>query len=232
MAFGFSNNTTNRKRRDQILSIDLGGRITKAVVIQRKGNGFVLANYALVDAPIFEKDPSVDLLTEHFKQIAQALDMKIKLVAAALGVNESIVRHIEMPNMPSDDMRSVLKNNGRVYLQQDLVGHVFDVALTSRSLRDKQSPTQKNKVLVAGAPRQLINNIMAACKNAGWQPDHIMPGLIAPVNSFEAALQSEFDSQALALVDIGYKFSTICLLNAGEVVMSRVLAIGGDKLTM
>jgi type IV pilus assembly protein PilM len=116
-------------------------------------------------------------------------------------------------------------------LQQDLVGHVFDVAVMTRPSRDKQPVSQKNKVLVAGAQSQLINNIQAASKSAGWVADHIIPGLIAPVNAFESAMPNEFGSQALALVDIGYKSTTICLMNAGEVVMSRVVAIGGDRLT-
>jgi len=44
MALPFLNGTA--KKRDQVLSIDLGGRTTKAVHLQRKSDGFVLSRYA------------------------------------------------------------------------------------------------------------------------------------------------------------------------------------------
>ena len=77
----------SRKRPDQILAVDLGSRTTKAVHVQRRGEGFALCRYALLDAPIFEKTLSPDLLSEHLRVVSQALDTKTKLVALAMGVN-------------------------------------------------------------------------------------------------------------------------------------------------
>ena len=36
----------------QVVAVDLGGRTTKAVHVQRRGESFSLVNYALLDAPI------------------------------------------------------------------------------------------------------------------------------------------------------------------------------------
>ena len=38
------------RKRDQIIAIDLGGRSSKAVHLQRKGDRFALVNYAILDA--------------------------------------------------------------------------------------------------------------------------------------------------------------------------------------
>ena len=127
MALPFFSSGT--KNRNQIVAIDLGGRTTKAVHVQRNGDSFELLRYALLDAPIYEKHLSSELLTEHLKSVSQALETNTKLVTLALGVNDSIVRHAELPQMPVDDMRQVLKNNSKNYLQQDLTGHVFDCYL-------------------------------------------------------------------------------------------------------
>src|SRR5260221_2314024 len=117
MALPFFNSRT--KKRDQMLAIDLGGRTTKAVHLQRKGDAFALLRYVLLDAPIYEKTLSVDLLGEHLKAVIQALDAKTKLITLAVGVNDSIMRHAEMPQVPVGDMRQILKNNTKNYLQQD-----------------------------------------------------------------------------------------------------------------
>ena len=38
-----------------MISMDLGSRTTKAVLLERRGDIFALTRYAMLDAPIFEK---------------------------------------------------------------------------------------------------------------------------------------------------------------------------------
>src|SRR5437016_3956041 len=111
------------KTKDQTVSVDLGGRTTKAVQIQRKGSGFVLSGFAVLDAPVFEKTISPEMLSEHLKNVCQALGVKPRTVTLAIGVNDSLVRHAELPLMPVDDMRQILKINSKSYLQQELPGY-------------------------------------------------------------------------------------------------------------
>src|ERR1035437_4778483 len=106
-----------RTQHDRMLAVDLGGRTTKAIHVERRSQGFALCGYALLDAPIFEKTLSADLLTEHLKAVAQALGAKIKTVTLAIGTNDALVRHAEMPRLSAEDRRLVLKHNSRVYLQ-------------------------------------------------------------------------------------------------------------------
>lgn len=236
MALPFLNGTA--KKRDALVSIDLGGRTTKAVHLQRKGDGFVLSSYALVDAPIYERSLSADLLGEHLKNVCQGLDAKTRSISLAIGVNDSIVRHADFPQMPIGDMRQVLKNNSKNYLQQDLPGHVFDCFVFPPRQGDK--PVEKNKVgansvkykvLVAGARKQVIDDIQNAVRATGFLADRVVPGLIGPVNAFELSMPDVFAKDVIALVDVGFKNTTICVLQEGELVLSRVVNIGGDRLT-
>jgi type IV pilus assembly protein PilM len=87
------------------------------------------------------------------------------------------------------------------------------------------------KVLVGAAKKQLADDVEAAVRKAGLIPDQLMPGLIGPANAFELAMPEIFNKDAVALVDIGFKNTTICLLNKGELIVSRVVNLGGDKLT-
>jgi type IV pilus assembly protein PilM len=230
-------NNTARKR-DQMVSIDLGGRTTKGVHLQRKGDDYILSRFALLDAPIYEKNLSADLLGEHLKSICQALDARTKLLTLSVGVHDSVVRHADLPSMPVNDMRQVLKNNTKNYLQQDLPGHIFDCSIivprTAPKTAEKSKPgviPLKQKVLVAGARKQLVDDMQTAIKSTGMLADHIVPGLIGPVNAFEMAMPEIFSREVVALVDIGFKHTSICLLQQGELILSRVVAIGGDKLT-
>jgi type IV pilus assembly protein PilM len=222
----------SRKKRDQMLAVDLGARSTKAVLLQRRGNRFALASYAILDTPIFDKVISEEMLTEHLRTIAQTMQAKGKPLALTIGVEDAIVRHVEMPAMPPEDIRLILKNNSRVYLQQELTGYVFDSYAGNNAQNGAAAKdAQKTKVLIAGAKNQIITNYMAAAKSAGFIPDHIVPSIIGPINAFELAMPEVFAGQTAALVDIGFRSSSISILQEGQLVLNRVVSIGGDRLT-
>jgi len=228
----------NGKKRDQALAVDLGGRTTKAVEVHRSGHGLVLGGYAVLDAPIFEKTISVGLLAEHLKAVIQALPVKAKNMILTMGVNDALVRHADMPRVPVEDLRQALKLNARNYLQQELPGYAFDCHLGAAQQqlktadRAKQPPgPPKQRVLIAGAKKQLLDDYVKGGRGAGLIVDYIVPSLIAPVNSFEKAMPEVFAKEAVALVDLGFKNSSICILQQGELILSRVVTMGGDRLT-
>ncbi len=218
-----------RKKRDQMLAVDLGSRTTKAVHLQRQGDGLVLNRFVVLDAPIFEKSLSAELLGEHLRAVSQAMEVKTRLVAMTTNVNEALVRHVEMPRMPIEDMRLILKHNSRNYLQQDLSNYVFDCHFLPPGAEAAKS--QKQKILVAGGKKQLVDDYVGGARSAGLVADHIVPGLIGPVNAFEMAMPEVFANEVVALVDIGFRSSSICILQQGELILSRVVTIGGDRMT-
>lgn len=226
------------KKRDQIIAIDLGGRTTKAVHLQRRGERFSLVNYAVMDAPIFEKALSPELLAEHLKGVTRTLgNGRTKSVTLAIGVNDCLFRQVEVPLMPLADMRTMLKFNSKNYLQQDLPDHVFDCHFILSRQTAKPGETKasagsmKQKVMIGGARKQTIDELQTAIKTAGLLPDQVVPGLVGPANAFEMAESEIFAKEVVALVDIGFKHSTITILDCGEIKLNRVVGIGGDRLT-
>ena len=228
-----------RKKRSQMMAVDLGTRTTKAVLMERRGEVLALSRYALLDAPIYDKKFSAELLSDHLRSVAEALGGATKFVALAVGLDDAIVRQVELPQIPVGEMRLVLKNNTKGYLQQDLPNYAFDCHIfppktpMPGKFADPAKPVgmPKFKVLVAGAKQQLLDDFQMAVKNAGLTADCIVPGIIGPMNAFEMAMPQVFASDSVALVDIGFKHSSICILDRGELVLIRVVNIGGDKLT-
>jgi len=231
--------SSSRKKRSQIMAVDLGSRTTKAVLLERRGELLALCRYAMVDAPIYDKKMSVELLSDHLRSVAEALGNPTKLVTLAIGLDDAVVRQVELPQIPVSEMRMVLKNNSKAYMQQDLPNYVFDCYIfPPRQENGKPVEAAKTvgsvpklKVLATGAKQSVLNDFQLAIKNAGLTPDCIVPGLIGPANAFEMALPQVFANESVALVDIGFKQTSICILDRGELVLSRVVSIGGDKLT-
>jgi type IV pilus assembly protein PilM len=237
MGLPFLDSAIGRKR-DQMMAVDLGSRTTKAVCLQRRGQGFALTGFALLDAPIYDKTLPPDLLAEHLKALNQVLQAPTRYVTLTAGVNDVQVRHADMPRMSLHDMRAVLKLNSKTYLQQDLPGHVFDCHFGANGHQSKPNDrskdlaaSQKQRVLVAGARKQLVDDFLEGAKGAGLVADYIVPGLISPVNALERAMPELFQKEAVALVDVGFKNSSICIVQEGQLILSRVVGIGGDRLT-
>jgi type IV pilus assembly protein PilM len=236
MALSFLNGLS-KKKRTQMMVVDLGDRTTKAVLLERRGELLALTRFVLLDTPIYEKKISAELLTEHLQAVTEALGSETKLLTLAIGLDDAVVRQVELPQIPVDEMRMVLKNNTKGYLQQDMPNHVFDCHIFLPKAQGKAGEAPKTgtipklKVIVAGMKQQLVNDYLTAIKEAGLIPDHIVPGIIGPVNTFELALPEVFANESVALVDIGFKHSSVCILDHGELVLSRMVNIGGDKLT-
>jgi len=232
--------SSERKKRSQTMAVDLGSRNTKAVLLERRGELLALTRYAVLDAPIYDKKFSADLLSDHLRSVVEALGNPTKLVTLGIGLDDAVVRQVELPQIAVSEMRMVLKNNSKAYLQQDLPNHVFDCYIFPPRQEngkpvDAAKPATgtipKLKVLAAGAKQTTINDFQMAIKNAGLTPDCIVPGLIGPANAFEMAQPQVFANETVALVDIGFKQTSICILDHGELVLSRIVGIGGDTLT-
>jgi type IV pilus assembly protein PilM len=218
--------------------VDLGSHTTKAIHMQRKGDQFALLRYALAENPIRQNASSPEVLSNHIKSIVETLDAKTKQINLAVGVADSVIRQTELPQIPVQDMRLILKASPKSYLQQDLPNHIFDCyIIPPRALPkpdDKARLTQisqKFKVLAAGAKKQFLVELQDCVIKAGFIADGISPGMIGPINSFELAMPEQFQKGINAVVDIGFKNTVICLLQEGELILSRVVAIGGDKIT-
>jgi type IV pilus assembly protein PilM len=232
MGWAFLNR--NNKRRDQIVSIDLGGRSTKAVLLQRRGAGFGLARYCVAESVTGEELLDPAKLGEHLKSVTASLGAKTKKVVISLGVTESMLRSTELPQIPVSDMRNMLKLNTKNHLQQELPDHAFDCCvIPPRADAPKPEPGKgaKFKVWVGAAPNGVINRLQAAVKHAGLESDQLTIGSLGPVNAFESAMPDVFANDVVALVDLGFKNSSINILSKGELMLSRVVALGGDKLT-
>jgi type IV pilus assembly protein PilM len=235
-------NSTSRRNRAQIIAIDLGSRTTKAVLLERRGEVFALKRYALLDAPVYDKTISSEQLADHLHAITEALGDATKFITVGVGLNDAVVRQVELPQIPLDQMRSILKMNHKNYLQQDLPNHVFDCyIIPPRTPQANQKGAEtargatgvpKLKILAAAAKQQLVNNLLQAANSVGLVADAMVPSIIGPINSFENSLPEIYEKETIALVDIGFKNTSVCVLDRGELATNRVVNIGGNQLTI
>ena len=205
----------NRGGGDQILAIDLGARTTKAVLMDRAADGLSLARFAVQDAPIYDKALPQGLLTEHLRNVVEALQPRTKHATLAIGANDSILRSTELPLLPPAEMRQMLKFNSKNYLQQDLRDYVFDCYIVSP--RNQARPDAgkagvvKYKVWVGGTRREVLQTLEAAAREAGLLLQQVTLTALGPMNALELVQPDVFGKEIIALVDLGFKTSSISI---------------------
>src|SRR5271170_1649644 len=161
----------------QILAMDLGTRTTKAVLLDRVDQGLSLSRFVVQDAPTYDKALPQGLLTEHLRNVVEALQPRTKFATVAIGANDSILRSTELPLLPLAEMRQMLKFNSKNYLQQDLKDYVFDCYIApprgQAQPETAKAGVAKFKVWVGGTRRDVLMNLQSAVKEAGLIPNQI-----------------------------------------------------------
>ncbi len=227
--------SNGRRKRDQVVAVDLGSRVTKAVHVQRVGGGFKFLGFACVDAPLAgDKPVSREAQTEHFKKVLDTLGARTKQVSLSIGVSDSELRFAEMPLVPVDELRSVLRLSGKNYVQQELKDCLFDCHMLPPKDPKKGESAKgvlKTRVIIGIARKDLVDQLQTVARGAGVMADDITLGYVGPANAFEMAMPEVFAKEVVALVDIGYKNTTISILQTGQLMLSRVVAFGAQRLT-
>jgi len=218
------------KKRDQIVAIDLGTRNTKAVYVTRKGDTLTLASYTIMDAPVYDRALSAEVLADHLKAVMESLGTRHKHLCISIGPGDSLVRHAELPVVTVNDMRQMLKFGSKNYLQQDLPEHLFDCEILALP-QGEVGKAAKCKVLVGGAKKQLVTEVQNAAKQAGLVADSITTGLVGPANALELSLPDVYSKEIIAVVDFGFKNSSISIVMDGKLALNRVVGYGAAKLT-
>ena len=156
-------------------------------------------------------------------------------MTVAIGAGDTVLRSTELPLMPLNEMRQMLKINAKNYLQQDLRDYIFDCYIVPPHGKAQGEPPKsgvvKYKVWVGGIRRELLLTIESAVKGAGLLPTNVTLALLGPVNALEFSQPEVYAKEVVALVDLGFKTSSISILADGELCLSRSVELGGDRLT-
>lgn len=219
------------KKAEQIVVIDLSSRTTKAVRIRRQDERLALVDYVLLEAP--EKNLTGEALGDHLRSVTKALNAAAREVIFLIGMGQSILRNIELPQGSIADLRRILKLNAKTVLQQDVSDFVFDcfiIPQTSEANPFEGLKSQKQfPVLVAGAKHQLIQDLQAAAKESGLVVCAITLSQMGMAGAAILAQPTAIQPEAVALVDLGFANSTISFLVGGVPLLTRVVSNGEEK---
>lgn len=218
------------------LGVDIGTSNVKIVQLKPKDGRFALETYGLVNASfqISNKDnvSAVGKTSEILKNLVAKAGVTTNQVIASLPSSAVFTSVIELPHIPEDELKTAIEFEAKKYVPMPLE----EVTLSWSVLENKKkigneanlgfADDNRIKVLLTAVPSIVINNYLRVFGLAGLEPIALEIEALALIRSLVAE-----DSNAVLLVDIGAKNTSLNLVDNGYLRLSKNLTVGGDTVT-
>ena len=222
--------TDPKPEADQILVIDLSQSNIAAVLLQRKGPDFLLLKQFEEPAscPIPGRPPLS--LRDRLKRFRADLNTKMREAIFLIGMEQSLLRNVEMGILERQEIRRILKLSTRHFFQQDMSDSEFDCFIPAARANELAQAGKPGNFLVAAAPEKVLAEINSAAEFAGFKAIQIVPVQVAFANAALLAKEQLINKDPLVLLHIGTNTSTVSFLFDENITLTRVIRIGREQL--
>lgn len=214
------------------VGLDIGSSVVKAVQLRKVGRNYELEKFGVAEIypGVDKKSASVDRRDAKVDAIRQALNsagISAKFSVSAVSGESIIVRYIQLPEMPENELKGAIRWEAEDYIPFPLDEVNLDSMILGRS---DVGGAPKIDVLLVAAKKELVAEHIELLKGADLQPAVIDVDSFAFLNSFEANYLPNA-SEVVALLNVGSEITSINIYIGGVSRFSRDIAIAGDTIT-
>jgi len=226
MAFSFF------ARQKSLLGLDIGSGAIKLVQLDQTGEGYSLQRFGvraldselIVDGTIMDAGRVVAVIRE----LLEEQGVQGKEVAFSVSGHSVIVKKIQLPLTPEEELEESIKWEAEQYIPFDINDVNIDFHILEGG--DEQGLKDQMDVLLVAVKKEKLTEYTALVMEAGLQP------VIVDVDAF--TLENMFDinyevmeGEVVALVDIGASVMNINIVKGGTFAFTRDISIGGNRYT-
>ncbi len=213
-----------RKKRPQVVGLDIGSAFVKVVELRPVGNDFELAGFGMAQVPHGAVEGG------EIKQpagvqaaIRKALDEgRIQATEAAIGMSGGavIAKRVTLPKMSEAELVESIRWEAEQHIPFD----IEDVELDFQTLRQEGPQLEVMLVAVKKGKVQSYADVVA---EAGLNACVVDVDVFALGTAHEHNFQGE--KEAVALVNIGHETTNTNILQGGVNVYARDIFVGGKQ---
>jgi type IV pilus assembly protein PilM len=215
------------------IGLDIGTSGVRAAELSFGKGGVTLEKFGQVALPEGAvRDGEVvdsDAVADAIKQLWTHTKFGSKKVVIGVANQKVIVRQVELPWMPIDDLKKSL-----AFQVQDFVPMPVDQAVLDFHPLEEVGAGGANHLvrgLLVAASRDMVNANLEAVTKAGLSPVMVDLTSFAVIRSLADADHLGLSSQVEALVDVGARVTNIVVHQGGVPRFVRILLMGGQDVT-
>jgi type IV pilus assembly protein PilM len=173
----------------------------------------------------------VDTVANAIKHLWASAKFSSKKVVLGVANQKVIVRQVDLPWMPADELRKSLDLQVQDFLPIPVDQAVLDFHPVEELVTDEG--TRMMRVLLVAAARDMVMTALAAAQKAGLTVEQVdlTPFAVLRSLAWVDHLGMASTGEAEALVDIGSRVTNIVVHQNGVPRFVRVLLMGGDNVT-
>ncbi len=213
-----------KRKRPQVVGLDIGSSFVKAVELRPVGNDYELVGFGMAQVPHGALEASeIKQPAAVQTAIRQALDQgRIQATEAVIGMSGGsvIAKRITLPKMSDAELHESIRWEAEQHIPFD----IEDVELDFQLL--KQDGAQLEVMLVA-VKKSKVGSYADVVAAAGLNV------AVVDVDVFALQIQYEYNfpdqNEVVALVNIGHETTNTNILQAGTNVYARDVFVGGKQ---
>jgi type IV pilus assembly protein PilM len=218
---------TNR----QLVGLDIGSRAIKLVQIKELKGRYILQKFGIkplepeviVDGTVMDAGRVIDAI----KELIQEQGVKVKNVALSVSGHAVIVKKINLPQTPDDQMEAKVREAAEQYIPFDINEVNLDWFTLNPAETTEDGQAQMAVLLVA-AKKDKVNELTEIAKGAGLIPKVLDVDAFAIENMFSINYDVK-PEELTALVNVGASVMNVNIVKGNESVFTRDIAVGGHR---
>jgi type IV pilus assembly protein PilM len=214
------------------IGVDIGSHSIKVVQLRQSGDHFELEHFGVAEIYPNGEHPG-DAREQQAAKIGalkRALEksgIKTKQSVSAVCGESIIVRYLQLPEMPEDELKKALQWEAEEYIPFRLTEVNIDSMILGK-VPDADHP--KMDVLLVSAKKDLVEQHVQILRGAGLEPKIVDVDSFAFLNCYETNHRPAA-GECVALVNIGGEITSINIFNNGVSRFSRDIMFGGETMT-
>jgi type IV pilus assembly protein PilM len=219
------------RSKKSVVGLDIGSSGIKLVELkERKQGEFTLQRLgveplspeAIVDGSIMDSSLVVDAI----HRLNDQTKVKSTNYATSLSGHSVIIKKIQLPSMPLEELDESIKWEAEQYIPFD----INDVRLSYEVLSDGEPGRDNMDVLLVAVKRDKVNDYVSVISQTGKTPTIVDVDAFAVQNAYEANYDLNPRS-VVALINMGASVTNINILSRGTTVFWRDITMGGNHFT-
>jgi type IV pilus assembly protein PilM len=161
------------------------------------------------------------------KKIAERMRFNNQLLACAISGKGTLIRYVDLPRMPLEDLRKSYIYELDKYFPFDL-----KTIYTDCSILDPEGKDKKMLVLLAAVKKEMVDERLKLFKDEGFELSRVTINSIAIANAFiRLGPPVSASGKAKAVLDIGGSGSCLLIFKDSSLRFARDIFIGSQEFT-
>lgn len=208
-----------------IFGLDIGSYTIKAAEVKFHGDRAELYAASIVDLP----EPKMALSKKNRRGLVESIKKAValskpnridtKYIASALPESKAYSDIITLPQMEEEELKTAVPFEAAKHMPLTLEESYIDFSVIETN-KDK-----KMKILVVGAPRELVDFYREITHQAGME---LVSLEVKSIAAARALLSEEMKNQVILTLDIGANNSSITIFLEGNIIVATTIFSGGE----